>query len=432
MNDHVNVIVIGAGALGASTAWHLRQHGLDVLLVDRGQPGGDTSSRAAGLATQIPADDVLAAITDRAVAKLTSFEQETGQSLLVHRAGSIKLARTESARRQLEAEIRQAESWGVEVHRISPRDASQLAPWFSPSDDAEMWFAPGDLYLEPGDLPRAYTTALVASGGRTAFGTTVIEITADHGVATGIRTPQANIGADQIVLAAGAWNQVLAASLGVTLPLWPTRHQLCVTDPDPRIDNRQPAVRAIDARTYARPYNGGLLFGAYEPDPLGLDLRTQPTDFVVADLPLNERPLRAIAASLAAELPLLQSLPWTLLRGGLPTMTPDGHYLLDRLPGTDGTWVIGGCNVAGLATSPALGEHLADWIATGEKHAAVAPFSLDRFGSLDRAPEDLRRACLSTYAHKYSESEVPQVAVSGPPRDSNRKPRSHDGSKYPT
>ena len=94
------------------------------------------------------------------------------------------------------------------------------------------------------------------------------------------------------------------------------------------------------------------------------------------------------------------------VRGGLPTMTPDGHFLVGPLEPIAGLWMIGGCNVSGLATSPALGELLADWIVTGRRHEDLAPMDPARFGDRYADDEHLRRACRSTYVDKYSDDEV--------------------------
>jgi hypothetical protein len=99
---------------------------------------------------------------------------------------------------------------------------------------------------------------------------------------------------------------------------------------------------------YVRPARGGLMFGAYEPDPLDLDPRERPADFEIRDLPLDLRPLRRAMDGVHAELPLLERAHIVELRDGLPTMMPDGHFLIDRLPGVAGFHVASGCNVRGL------------------------------------------------------------------------------------
>jgi glycine/D-amino acid oxidase-like deaminating enzyme len=108
----------------------------------------------------------------------------------------------------------------------------------------------------------------------------------------------------------------------------------------------------------------------------------------------------------AAEFPSLHAGTVAELRGGLPNMTPDSHFLIGPVGQLDGLWVISGDNVGGLATSPALGAHLARWIATGERHDDLLPFDPSRFGDRFSDRAELRRACLSTYVDKYSDAEV--------------------------
>ena len=82
--------------------------------------------------------------------------------------------------------------------------------------------------------------------------------------------------------------------------------------------------------------------------------------------------------------------PIAELRGGLPTMTPDGHFIVDRLPGTGGLYVASGCNVGGLSISPPIGEDLAGWIvAGGERPRTLETLRIDRF---DDRYEDEERA----------------------------------------
>jgi glycine/D-amino acid oxidase-like deaminating enzyme len=108
-----------------------------------------------------------------------------------------------------------------------------------------------------------------------------------------------------------------------------------------------------------------------------------------------------------AELPLLERARIVELRGGLPTVTPDGHFLLDRLPGVAGFYVASGCNVGRLSISPPIGEDLAGWIVSGgERPPPLAPFRIDRFDGRFANDAELRPACLATYAHKYDEQEV--------------------------
>ena len=120
------------------------------------------------------------------------------------------------------------------------------------------------------------------------------------------------------------------------MALWPVRHQLFITEPLTEVDPQHATVRVMDAKVYVRPAGGGLMFGAYEPDPLVLDPRDRRTGFEIAAMEVDVRPLEAAMRAVAAELPIFQRAKVAELRGGLPTMTPDGHFLVDRMPEADG------------------------------------------------------------------------------------------------
>jgi 4-methylaminobutanoate oxidase (formaldehyde-forming) len=114
--------------------------------------------------------------------------------------------------------------------------------------------------------------------------------------------------------------------------------------------------------------------------------------------------------SVAQELTIFQRAKIAELRGGLPTMTPDGHFLVDRMPGMSGFYVASGCNVGGLSISPPIGEDLASWIVEGTaRPQSLEPFRLDRFDGRYRNDQELRDACVSTYTHKYDEEEVVEL-----------------------
>jgi glycine/D-amino acid oxidase-like deaminating enzyme len=220
-------------------------------------------------------------------------------------------------------------------------------------------------------------------------------------------TDEGELSAPVVVLAAGCWSQALAERAGTAVALWPIRHELQITAPIDGVTNAQPVVRVMDAKCYVRPIDGALMFGAYEPDPLQLDLRTEPDDYRIERLPIIPEPLQRRLDEVVQHFPSLAAATWDVLRGGLPTMTPDGHFLVGPLSDVEGLWLIGGCNVGGLSTSPALGHHLADWIVDGVPHREIAPFDPGRFGDRFRDdPEALRRACLATYVNKYDDEEV--------------------------
>ncbi|MBS1886514.1 MAG: FAD-binding oxidoreductase [Actinobacteria bacterium] len=408
MTEGFDAVVVGAGALGASTAYHLLREGRSVALLDRGRVVAETSPRAAGLSMQLR-DDLISPIARLSVAKLLAFEEETGVPLTVHRSGSIKVARADADEAQIHAEVRRAAASGLELDHIGPERARRLAPWFDPANATAMWFAPGDTYMEPGDVPHAYVAAFRAGGGCVREHAEVTAIGSEGGDVTHVGCRDgAKLETGAVVVAAGAWSPVVAALADAAVPLWPVRHQLFTTTRLPGVDNTQPAVRIMDARTYTRPYDGGLMFGGYEADPVTMDLRRESPTFGIATMPLDGEPLGKMLAMVRDEFPSLAGAERRELRGGLTTLVPDGRFLVGPLDPLAGLWLISGCNVGGLSTSPALGQHLARWIATGERPEELAPFDPNRFGDTYLDPAALREAAVRTYTHKYSSEEVYQ------------------------
>ena len=414
-----DAVVIGSGALGAASAFWLAKRGLDVVLVDRFDLVSQTSPRAAGLAQKVQVDDVLAELAIRGVDALLGFEELTGQPLEVVVNGSVKVARTEADAEQLREEVRRGAELDVPIEEVTAAEARRVAPWLNADDAVAISYSPTDVYQEePGALPRAFVAALADLGGRSLPNTEVTGFLLDGEEIQGVRTSNGTIEAPIVVDAAGAWTRSLGRLADINIPLFPARHQLCITEPLSEVVPTHPTVRVMDARVYVRPCRGGLMFGAYEPDPLMLEPGERAPGFQIADLEFDIEPLRRKMADVASELPVFGDAPIAELRGGLPTMTPDGHFIVDRLPGTSGLYVTSGCNVGGLSISPPIGEDLSRWIVDGgDRPRTLETLRIDRFGDRYDDEELLRADCFQTYAHKYDTDEVadrrPAGAVTG-------------------
>lgn len=397
----LTAVVIGAGALGASTAYHLARRGVDVTLVDRHAPGSQTSPRAAGLTnTKAASTEIMARLTDEATETLAHFEQETGIGLDFHRSGSVKAAYTEIGEARLMADLGVARSLGIEADLISATDANRLVPWFEPGDPRAIGYVPSDAYLEPSKLPIAYVRLAQAAGARVQPFTPVTGLLGDGQQLRGVSTPRGDLPADVVVDAAGGWARAVAATAGIALPVVPVRHQLLITEPIQAVQPMQPIVRFLEASIYVRPERGGLLVGGYEDTPLVVDPAERGPAFQISDLELDLGVLRRLVDEVAVHVPVLKDAPVAVHRGGLPTMTPDGHPILGRVPGLDGLFVASGCCVGGLSLSPAAGRTLADLIVDGSSDPDLTPLSVERFRGLSD-PATIEAASLHHYARKY-------------------------------
>ena len=404
-----DVVVVGSGAFGASVAYHLAQRGSRVAVLERAALASQTSPRAAGLSSQVRATPALTRLAQRAVTKLATFTDETGQPLRFTQSGALKIARTERDAEQLAREVARADDVGVEVDFVSVAEARRRLPILGARGIVAVTWSPTDCNVEPSELPIGYCRAAEKLGAVLLPHTPATGFEIGPGGVEGVRTPHGTIATRVVVDAAGGWARVIAGALGGSLPVVPTRHQLLITEPIAGVTPEFPIARVIDANVYVRHERGGLMLGGYEPDPLQLDLATLPPTFDIAGLPLDIEVLWRLARSVREQFPIFQdpSIRVAEHRGGLPTLTTDDRYLMGPLQGVAGAWVMSGCCVGGLSVSPSLGEAMAQWILDGSPALDLSDVSTARFAGLDLDERELRERCRHAYATHYRASGGP-------------------------
>jgi len=403
MIDATECVVIGSGALGASVAYHLARAGRQVAVLDKHGLGSQTSPRAAGLTSQARGTDLMTALAKRAVRKIESFATDTGEEIVFHQPGALKIARLAEHVEQLKSETARGRRLGTGFEMISPNEARARNPFLEVKGILAVGFSPTDLFLEPSQIPNGYARAAEKLGAVLLPHTLVNGIVVKGGRVAGVETEHGTIGCEVAVDAAGAWLRAVATLGGAAVPMVPTRHQLLITEPIAGVANAQPITRVIDTNVYVRPDEGGLMLGGYEPDPRQYDPAELPARFDVAELPLDFSALRHLADSVRDQLPIFQrvphEIPLRVHRGGLPTMTADGEHTVGPVPSIRGLFVAGGCCVGGLSIAPAIGEVLAAWIVDGKPPMDLSPLAPGREGAIDEAA--LKQACRWQYAHHY-------------------------------
>ncbi|HTZ87110.1 MAG TPA: FAD-binding oxidoreductase [Solirubrobacteraceae bacterium] len=402
MVKQADVVVIGSGGLGAATAFYLVKRGADrVVLVDKYELGSQTSPRAAGMGAQARPNDLMVELMKQAGEKLTRFTEDTGQPLEWIRPGSLKAARRAQDVAVLESECARARRFGFEAELISAQAAHQLNPFLEPSGVLAVMHVPEDLVFEPSQVAIGFARAAEAHGARTLPHTTVTGVRVDDGQVTAVETDSGPIETPVVVDTAGAWTRQVAAASGIRIPIVPTRHQLFTTEPLAGVHADLPIVRIMDAAVYMRPCDGGLLWGGFEENPREFDMDALASSFQIKDMELDPDVLWRLAQAVKAQLPILLETTVREHRGGLPTMTADGLHIVGPAPAARGFFIAGGCNVAGLSISPAIGDALAAWILDGAPPLDLAALSLERFGTQPLPEDQLGRDAAWQYRHFY-------------------------------
>ncbi len=403
MTQTAEAVVIGSGAFGASVAFHLQQRGMqDVVLIEQHDIGSQTSARAAGNAAQARGHHLMATVARDAVDRFRRFTDETGEPLDYVESGSLALSWTAIGATMLTSLRDVGQASGLDLNLIDAAQARDLSPFLNPDGATAILHTPGDIYLEPAQLPLAYAAAFEKRGGRLRPRTAVTGILRDGDTVNGVSTEGGDIHAPVVIDAAGGWTRLVAEQGGVRIALVPMRHQLLVTQPVVGLNQTHPIVRFTDLNAYLRPSFGGVLLGAYEPDPRVVDPSQQGRGFNVSQLELDRPMLERVAAAIAPRFGPLGDLDGRLreVRGGLPTMTPDGFPLLGPVPEAEGMFVLSGCCVGGFSIAPSVGSLLADWIVDGHPPIDLSPMALDRFGD-DWDDTWLVEACKREYSLVY-------------------------------
>jgi sarcosine oxidase subunit beta len=361
MAQTAEVVIIGAGPIGVSTAWHLAAAGVkDVLVLDRaGDFGGGSAPLATGgFRTQFSSEiNIRISLLSRE--KLRHFRDEVGADSGYDPKGYLFLARTTEALDDLAAANRLQQSLGVtEARLISPAEARELSPIIGDDEIVGGAFCPTDGFIRAMKIVRGYGEEAARRGVRFAFDTAVLSIGEGE-----VRTARETISAGTIVNAAGAWS----ATLGIDVPVTPLRRQVAPTVPTDILPEATPMTIWVDDGFHIRERDGRVLLLWPDPAPTGFDAA------------FDERWLEPLLRFRDARVPKLSPIPIDREKcwAGLYEMTPDKHAVLGRV--SERVIIASGSSGHGVMHAPALG-HLAAELVRGERCTIdVTPLRPSRF-----------------------------------------------------
>ena len=397
-----HIVIIGGGVLGTSAAFHLAAAGhQDIVLLDRGPIAGGTTPFAAGQTAYLPAKEYLLPFTTYCIEFFEHFAERTGYAIDFRQHGSLRVALTEPHVGGLQARINLATSLGDTVEMLTPQQARELVPALEVPDAKGILYAPRDGYVEPRSVAAAYAAAARQRGVTICTRTPVTGIDVGDGAVRSVRTTAGTIEARWVVVAAGAWTRQFCQPLDLNIRAVPVRHQAFVTAPLSVVAPKQPIVRVVEPQVYARPEAGGLLVGGYGYRPLSFDMHDFPADFEIPDLEADQIYYQQLLEAATQYLPVLREAVVIQERRGLPTMTPDGLYLVSEVDQVQGLIVMSGCQVGGIWASPGLGRIVADVVSDQESLLPAAAFKVDRFADAYAHGTTLRSRCEQVYACHY-------------------------------
>lgn len=370
------IVVVGAGVIGASVAWHLASRGArGILVLDSlpGPGGGSTGAATGGFRAQF-ATAINVRLSLLARAKLLTFRDEVGADPGYAQAGYLWIAEDDAALAALRAArvVQHAEGLSEAVE-VGPGDVWRLQPGIARDGIAGGAYCPTDGYIAPRQILEGYIRAARRSGVTFAWNETVTGFDVGPGgsIAT-VRTSRDAIGCEIVVNAAGAWAGPLAALAGVDLPVRPLRRQMAATEATRAIAGGAPMTLYCSDGFHFRERDGRVILSW--PTPGNAD---DPFDRSVEPAWLHE-----IAKKKDARIPALRGVPldpaasWA----GLYEMSPDRHAILGTAASRSNFFLVNGSSGHGVMHAPALGQLAAEIVLDGKAAALDAtPLSPNRF-----------------------------------------------------
>lgn len=400
-----DVLVVGAGVFGAAVACELARHGWGprVRVLERLQLAAGATCRAAALVTAVRDDPGQIVLARQTLATIATLQAE-GEALGWHASGALHVAPA-ALRPLLEARAAIAAANGMRSRWLSHDAARALAPWLdAPAFEHALYF-PDDGWLDPHLLASAYLRVAVRHGVRVETAE-VRRLVVDGGAVRGVETADGLVAASTVVLATGAWANVLSAPAGLPLPLAPVRSQYWISTAAPCFPREGAIVLMPAIRAYARPELGGLLFGVREPRPAVVDARRLPADlggfaFEPEDAD-GWQTLAAAAEDLGRHLPVLPTLGIAHAVSGPSAYTPDGQLVVGTAPGLAGLVVAAGCNGSGISFSGGVGRLVGELVRGAAPFVDLVPAAPGRLGDFDPHAPDFLAACAAARSRKTS------------------------------
>jgi glycine cleavage system aminomethyltransferase T/glycine/D-amino acid oxidase-like deaminating enzyme len=384
--ERASAVIIGAGIVGNSLAFHLARLGWTQLVqVDTGpmpNPGGSTG-HASNFIFPIEYSKMMMELTRDSVEQY----QELG---VFTESGGIEVARTQARMTELRRRCSQAKSWGIPAELLTPEGVAKLVPYLDPAVILGGAYFPSVGVvdsLRAGTLMREQAQQLSAL--TVLAGTEVLGIDkADDGRVSAVRTSRGTIATPVCAICCGVWSPRVARMAGARIPLTPIVHQMISVGPIALFDGTEgeiayPIVRDVDENMYERQHGGDMEVGSYAHRAIVVSPDDIPS-IEAAVLSPTEMPFTSddFDPQLALALELMPELLGDERAGiryainGLISMTPDGHPVLGETPEVPGLWSVA---ASWIKEGPGIGRAVAEWMSGVTPEIDVHEADISRF-----------------------------------------------------
>jgi dimethylglycine oxidase len=392
MRDRAQTVIIGAGIVGVSAAYHLTELGVtDVLVLEQGplfETGGSTS-HAPGIIFQTNGSRTMCRIAQDSVALYDSLDLDGEQ--VWYGVGGLEVATTVERMQELKRRQGFARSYGIEgTELLSPAEAAERSPLFDPSSILGAYWVPSDGAGKGVKIVEALARKAQDAGVGFEGGVTVTGFDIRAGRVHGVQTDRGSLGCERVLVCAGIWGPTVGALAGVPIPLVAVQHQLVWTDPIPELVGqdgdtwaRQPVVRHQDMSLYFRQREDHFGVGNYRHEPIvtpqagirapGGSMQPSLMPFTPTDFDLCETEAARMFPALAGH--MRPSDPARTLNG-MFSFTPDAGSIVGESASVRGVWV---CEAVWVTHAGGMARQAVEWMVEGSPGYDLAEADANRF-----------------------------------------------------
>jgi glycine cleavage system aminomethyltransferase T/glycine/D-amino acid oxidase-like deaminating enzyme len=411
MRDRAQLVVIGAGIVGASASYHLAELGItDVLVLDQGplfETGGSTS-HAPGLVFQTNGSRTMCRLAQYSVELYGELGTDDG--LAWYGVGGIEVATTPERMRELKRRRGYALAYGIEgTELLTPDETAAQIPILDPGHILGSYVVPSDGIAKGVRVATALGAKAQAKGVAFEGGVRVTGFDIRDGRVHGVRTDRGGIECEQVLVCAGIWGPTIGRMAGVPIPLAVVQHQLVWTQPLPELaadageEVVHPILRHQDLSLYFRQQGDRYALGNYrhgpilfEPDDLRPYREDEPQPSIEPFTPEHfevayEESIRLLPA-------VKDKLDETTAINGMFSFTPDMGSIVGESVDVRGFWI---CEAVWVTHGGGMGRMAAEWIAGGEPSMDMAEADANRFYPFMTTPPYVQARGAQQYREVY-------------------------------
>ena len=377
--ERAEIVIVGGGVMGLSIAYHLARRGLyDVVVIERGYLAEGASGRNGGGVRQQWSTEINIRLMQESVELCRRFAVDLGVNVWFRQGGYLFLARSAREVARLEKNIALQNRCGVATRMLQPSEAQEIVPEIDLAGIVGAAYNPTDGILFPWPFLWGYARQAAAHGVRIFTQTPVSGLEPMAGGGYLVHTPRGTVRARRVINATGAWSPQLAKQIGVEIPTWPIRHEICSSEPlKPFL---RPMVSELASGLYCSQSMRGEIVG-------GVTLPGHGSTYAMGS---TLQFLSTYARRLVRLMPILAEIKVLRQWAGPYDQSPDGNPILGAPPEHPDFFLACGFVGHGFMMAPIVGKLYAEWLTGAAPHEIFTRYRLTRFrdGSGDGDPKE--------------------------------------------